>query len=97
MQILTRVDAFSPDPKAPLIAGLGNFDGVHLGHRKLLGRVLEEAKRRKGKSAVFTFQEHPQGVLHPAARPLLLTSPEHKLMLFRELGIEVCFFIPPVV
>ncbi len=94
MQIFTRLDSFSPDPKAPLILGLGNFDGVHLGHQKLLSRALEAARQRKGKAAVFTFQEHPQGVLHPQSRPLLLTSPESRISLFRELGIEVCFFIP---
>ncbi len=98
MQIFTRLESFSPDPKAPLILGLGNFDGVHLGHRKLLSRVIEAARpperKQKGKAAVFTFQEHPQGVLHPQNRLLLLTSPESRLSLFRELGIEVCFFIP---
>ncbi|HLD50187.1 MAG TPA: riboflavin biosynthesis protein RibF [bacterium] len=98
MQIFTRLESFSPDPKAPLILGLGNFDGVHLGHRKLLSRVTEAARpperKQKGKAAVFTFQEHPQGVLHPQNRLLLLTSPESRFSLFRELGIEVCFFIP---
>lgn len=94
MQIFTKVESFSPDAKAPLILGLGNFDGVHLGHRKLLGRVLEEARVRKGRAAVFTFQKHPQEVLHPENRPLLLTSPDHKLQIFEELGIEACFFIP---
>ena len=94
MQIFTKVESFSPDPKTPLVLGLGNFDGVHQGHRKLLSRVLAEARQRKGKAAVFTFQQHPQAVLHPQSRPLLLTSSEYRLLLFREMGIEGCFFIP---
>ena len=94
MQIFTRVEDFTQDPEKILLLGLGNFDGVHLGHRRLLGRALEDAKRRGGKAGVFTFQEHPQAVLHPQNRPQLLTSPEQRLMLFREIGLAVCFFIP---
>ncbi len=97
MQIFTKAEDFSPAPGISLILGLGNFDGVHLGHQKILSRVLAETKTAgagRKQAAVFTFQEHPQSVLHPGSKPLLLTSPEQKLRMLEEFGIELCFSLP---
>ena len=44
---------------------IGNFDGLHLGHRKILKTVLEEAQKIKGQSVVFTLNPHPSEVLTP--------------------------------
>jgi len=94
MRLVSRLEDFKPDPDRPLILGLGNFDGLHRGHQALLKRMREHAARQKGTPAVFTFQEHPQRVLHPGGYPPLLTSNEHKLFLFHEYGIRLCFLIP---
>ena len=94
MRIFNRVEAFSPDPKQPLVLSLGNFDGVHAGHQLILNRNLESARSIQGKAAVFTFEKHPQAVLHPEARPRLLTSTPHKIYLLEKLGLDFCFLIP---
>ena len=94
MKVWTRLDHYPRDVAAPLILALGNFDGVHAGHRKILARAVERAKKLQGNPAIFTFSEHPQKVLHHGHQPSLLTSPQHRLLLFQELGIEVSFLLP---
>jgi riboflavin kinase/FMN adenylyltransferase len=94
MQVLTDLKSFRPDPNHPLVLGLGNFDGLHQGHQKLLKHVLEKARQLKGISAVLTFREHPQHVLHPKAKQPLLTPGEYKLVLLCEAGIEFCLWLP---
>ena len=94
MRILTDLEFFRPNPDLPLILALGNFDGMHLGHQALLTRVIDKARKRKGISAVFTFLEHPQRILHPESRPSLLSSPVHKLFLLDQLGVALCFLVP---
>lgn len=93
MKVWTKIDRYQPDLEHPLILALGNFDGLHQGHQRILEGVLESAKRRKGIAAVLTFYEHPQRVLHGSQEPALLTSPQHRLFLLREAGIEVCFLL----
>lgn len=93
MKVWTKIDRYQPDPERPLILALGNFDGLHQGHRKILQGVLASAKRRKGMAGILTFYEHPQRVLHGSQEPALLTSPQHRLLLLQEAGIEVCFLL----
>jgi riboflavin kinase / FMN adenylyltransferase len=94
MQIFAGTEAFKKTPR-PIILTLGNFDGLHLGHQKILRHVVREAKRSGLTSSVFTFKDHPQQILHPQLPPPeLMISPEHKLFLFQQLGIEACFFVP---
>lgn len=91
MKIWTRVDLFQKDPRRPLFLALGNFDGLHLGHQRILKNVVEEARRAKGVPAILSFFEHPQKVLNQSRDPELLTSIQHRLFLFFEMGIESCF------
>ncbi len=93
MKVWTRFDNYVPDTKKPLVLALGNFDGVHLGHRGILGTVVENARQKQGTPAVLTFFEHPQRVLHQSQKPALLTSPQHRLLLLKSAGIEICFFL----
>ena len=55
-------------------ATIGFFDGVHRGHRDLINQLIEVAKKRKMKSAVVTFRQHPRKVLNQDYQPQLLTS-----------------------
>ncbi len=93
MQILTEIKQSRPDSKRPLILGLGNFDGLHLGHQALVRPVIREAARCKGIPALMTFRSHPQHVLRPSVKKPLLVSGPYKLFLFAQAGIKVCFWL----
>jgi len=73
---------------------IGNFDGVHLAHQKLLGRVRERAKALNVVSLAVTFEPHPRKVLLGKDEPPRLTTPDVKLELISETGIEACLVLP---
>lgn len=58
------------------MVALGNFDGVHVGHRAVLRRAVEEGRRRGVRVVAATFHPHPRAVLGPGGQPGLLTTPE---------------------
>jgi riboflavin kinase/FMN adenylyltransferase len=89
MIVLTRLCDLSQEEFPRLVLTLGAFDGIHLGHQRVLARVVEEARKIRGTPALLTFQEHPQKVLRPEARIRILTSFRHKLSLIREAGIRL--------
>jgi len=66
---------------------LGVFDGVHLGHQRLIQRLVECAQASGRPAALLTFDPHPQQILSPSPPPLLTTTAE-KAMLIKELGVE---------
>lgn len=72
---------------------IGVFDGVHLGHERVIGQAREDAQRVDGTSVVLTFDPHPMRVLRPEQAPLLLTSTEHKLQLIAQLGVDACLLL----
>ena len=80
--------------RKPMIAAAGFFDGVHLGHRKVIGQAITEAARIGGQSWVITFQKHPMRILNPEAAPPLLTATEHKLRILERLKIDGCLILP---
>ena len=53
---------------------IGNFDGVHRGHRAVLGQIVKEARRRDALAVAITFDPHPRAVLHPENAPPLLQT-----------------------
>lgn len=68
---------------------IGNFDGIHLGHRELLGRVVRSAGELGGTSVVVTFDPHPAQVLAPERAPKTLTPLALKARLIEQEGIEL--------
>ncbi|MBS1963910.1 MAG: bifunctional riboflavin kinase/FAD synthetase [Bdellovibrionales bacterium] len=68
---------------------IGNFDGIHLGHRKILAAVIEESKRTGGPACLYTFRPHPQEVLRPGTTVKLLTHYDEKVRLLESLGLDV--------
>jgi riboflavin kinase/FMN adenylyltransferase len=74
--------------------GIGVFDGVHLGHMKILERVVEYAKTYGLASKVMTFSPHPDYILSPQNAPLLLMDLETRVSLIREAGIEKVYVQP---
>ena len=72
----------------PVFAVIGVFDGIHLGHRYLLGRLVDEARDRGARPCVITFDSHPDEILVGAAPPLLL-DPAERIRMLGEAGVEV--------
>lgn len=72
----------------------GTFDGVHLGHQKILNTVIEGAKSSDGESVVITFWPHPRKVLFPDQPVFLLTSLNEKIKQLEALGIDNLLVIP---
>lgn len=73
---------------APCVATIGFFDGVHLGHRHIIRKVVETARREGLLSAVVTFERHPRQVLCPDWRPQLILTYEEKKALLSETCID---------
>lgn len=67
---------------------IGNFDGVHQGHARIVARLLERAREVRGPAVVFTFDPHPARLLRPEACPPPLTWTERKAELLADLGID---------
>jgi riboflavin kinase/FMN adenylyltransferase len=74
---------------SPVVLTLGNFDGVHVGHRAILARARAEADRRNAIVATLTFHPHPVAVLAPERAPGMLQSLRDRLVDFRALGVDV--------
>ncbi len=83
---------FPDDPRPPRwtqpVLALGNFDGVHRGHRKILDRVRRVAGERGATSVVMTFDPHPPRVVRPDKAPPLLMTTDQKLEAFARAGLH---------
>ncbi|MDE6267241.1 MAG: riboflavin biosynthesis protein RibF [Muribaculaceae bacterium] len=77
-----------------LIATIGSFDGVHLGHRHILNELVLAARERDLIPAVVTFSNHPLEVIAPEKAPALLSSPEEKRNLLMAAGPNVVIMSP---
>jgi riboflavin kinase / FMN adenylyltransferase len=74
--------------KANCVLTIGNFDGVHLGHQKILGRARQIADDRASELVVLTFEPHPLAVLHPEIAPEILTPICLKKILLNQCGVD---------
>ncbi|MDO4949302.1 MAG: FAD synthetase family protein [Bacteroidales bacterium] len=90
MQILTQHEENigKRDAKQPLVATIGFFDGVHLGHQYLIRQVRKIAGQLGWGSAIVTFRQHPASVLSNRKSFRLLTSADEKLSLLEATGID---------
>lgn len=87
MQVILN-PAACPKPPAGTVVTIGAYDGVHLGHRALIGRVRSMASTLGCQSAVVTFDRHPAMVVRPESAPKLLTDLDQKLELLAETGVD---------
>ncbi|MEI9920016.1 MAG: bifunctional riboflavin kinase/FAD synthetase [Bacteroidota bacterium] len=93
MKIYYSVDDFNPLPNAVVTSG--TFDGVHVGHQKILDRLKEIASDCGGETVVITFWPHPRYILKPGTTPhLLLNTFEEKAELIKHQGIQHLLRIP---
>ncbi|MCF8296804.1 MAG: bifunctional riboflavin kinase/FAD synthetase [Saprospiraceae bacterium] len=87
MKIYRNIDTFI-SKKFPVVT-LGTFDGVHLGHQKILNRITEEAKLNNGESIVITFDPHPRMVLKKAKTGLsFINTIDEKIELLEKANID---------
>jgi riboflavin kinase/FMN adenylyltransferase len=87
---LTELPAFEN-----AVISIGSFDGVHLGHQKILDRIKQLAADIDGKSVVITFHPHPRLVLQPeSAKIKLITNIDEKVALIESFGIDVLVVVP---
>jgi riboflavin kinase/FMN adenylyltransferase len=77
----------------PTVAAIGNFDGVHLGHREILSGVVKEARSTGARAVAITFNPHPEQFLRPAHAPQLLTPLPERVRLLSETGVDAVLML----
>jgi riboflavin kinase / FMN adenylyltransferase len=93
MKILQGIRSL-PKPMMKSVLTIGNFDGVHLGHRALIQEVLKRSRASRIPSVVMTFDPHPMKVLHPDRQLKRLFSVEDQHHQFEKLGVDVLVVEP---
>ena len=93
MQVVRGVSQLARPLVRPVLT-IGNFDGLHVGHRKILDVVVERARQLEGEAVLYTFDPHPRKVLQGDGGPGLLTTIEQKLEILDEAGID-CVILQP--
>lgn len=76
------------------VAAVGNFDGVHLGHQRILATLRERAQALGGTVVVITFNPHPQRVLHPDTAPRLIATRNQKVAWLEAAGVDLMLDLP---
>ncbi len=70
------------------VVTIGNFDGVHIGHRKIINKLISSAREHNGTPIVITFKNHPRTVFHPESVCRMITTVEEKQQALHSLGIN---------
>src|SRR5271169_4082030 len=83
---------FGADERASAVT-IGNFDGVHLGHREILRRVVERARRASLRATVVTFDPHPLRILRPNDAPALLATLDQRLTMIGSCGLDAALVL----
>ena len=83
-----------PDELRGGAIAIGNYDGVHRGHARIVGRLIAQARRVGGPALVFTFDPHPVRILRPSHAPPPLTWTDRKAELLDELGVDAMIAYP---
>jgi riboflavin kinase/FMN adenylyltransferase len=93
VKLLRQVENLPARLRSGAVA-IGNFDGVHRGHARIVERLLAQARAVGGAAVVFTFDPHPVRILRPAAAPPPLTWTDRKAELLAELGVDAIIAYP---
>lgn len=91
MQIVREIENFKLGA-GPVYLALGNFDGLHKGHQKLINETVSAARNNNGIAAAFVFEPHPIKVLFPERAPKLLVTAQHKADLMEKLGLNLLIY-----
>jgi riboflavin kinase/FMN adenylyltransferase len=87
MKVVTSL----PDTRTASVVSIGNFDGLHLGHRRILETVVQRARTLRLQSVAMTFSPHPIRFLAPDRAPRMISTLDQKIALIESIGIDVLF------
>ncbi|MFZ9727368.1 MAG: adenylyltransferase/cytidyltransferase family protein, partial [Ilumatobacteraceae bacterium] len=76
------------------VVTIGAYDGVHRGHRAVIGQVCDYARNTGACSVVVTFDRHPASVVRPESAPKLLTDVDQKMELLESTGVDATLVVP---
>ena len=93
MQIFYRLEEIPPD-FGPSLVSVGNFDGVHRAHLRVLAELIVRSRQTGAKSVAVTFEPHPMRILRPDSALKLLTPTPEKLRLLEQTGIDAVLLLP---
>ena len=93
MQIFHKLDEIPAD-FGPSLVSVGNFDGVHRAHVRVLKEIVARSRERHARSVAVTFDPHPMRILRPDATLKLLTPEREKIRLLEATGIHAAVVIP---
>lgn len=93
METITRLEDLAGRFNHTAVA-LGTFDGVHIGHQRIIAQAVELAAKNNSASVVFTFANHPLEVISPGQSPPLIVTPEYKAELIAALGVDLLVTVP---
>lgn len=93
MNIYHHIDEFRPVNNA--VVTIGTFDGVHLGHRKIIESIVNLARETGGETVILTFFPHPRMILHPEDESLkMINTMQEKALLLEQLGVDHLIITP---
>lgn len=93
MRIYNHIEEFKPVKNA--VVTIGTFDGVHIGHRKIIARIKELAEASGGETVILTFFPHPRMILHPEDEHIkLITTMAEKAVLLEQIGVDHLIITP---
>ncbi len=93
MKLLRQVANLPSELRGGAVA-IGNFDGVHRGHARIVSRLMEKSREVGGAAVVFTFDPHPARILRPSEAPAPLTWTDRKAELLAALGVDAVIAYP---
>ena len=93
MQVFHKLDEVPPG-LGPTLVSVGNFDGVHRAHARVLREIVARAQASGAKAVAVTFEPHPARILRPESALKLLTPTTEKLRLLEDTGIDAVLLLP---
>lgn len=92
MEIIHNLEHFKYKDKKVVIC-IGNFDGVHFGHKEVINTMLDYAEKHSAVAMAVTFDPHPSTVISNKDQMKVITSIRHKMNLFNEMNVPICFLV----
>lgn len=93
MKIYRSIESLPADLKATVVT-IGNFDGVHLGHQRIIRDVIQETRNLSATSFAVTFEPHPLRFLRPQQAPLLITPSSERIARLERTGLDAVLILP---